>query len=554
MRHGLKDERPRQIAEDTLRRACRAILPISQAVTVQTRFLSRKRYGNAERHTVCLQITNKAIKHSFSILELSLETPARLHKVSILSPPQLESILLRPGDQCSTSYEIVVEDDGKGDPQRNLPAATPLAALLTPSQLLNGGTRRPARVQELNCSTQKQHPPLEVLIVIQGSMMAESLLDGIKAAATTCVFSNTWRTVVSREHTHLEAKAIIPKQSQTMEKSASLIGSKRVGSAPMPKTASKLGIRQTITALDSAPMVQATAGSSRHSVCSLFQTRRDMAAQARQTWPHVNQQMSTGSHNDVGLGLPSRQPSSTPRGAIPPHMTSRSRPQLDSPRRSYSASVLPTITSTMPDAKGRLEPDLLASPRAYFPDIPLSPRSPHSAQLTELALPFLAEHALVLPHVAHRRLRFSISVLSPKETAASLGIVGSDASRHEDLGGRLGQYRLGVSHLPDTPLILNQRSCGKSMSKVSSSDVFLVEVFVANESSLRYDATLRFSHSGNATRKPGLLPLDNNIHISIDGHSCQAQRARFLALRPGCHSLGAVSVAGSAFDRTVTLQ
>ena len=545
------------------RRSCRKTLPIAQAVHIGTQLLSSKKIGKNIKYTFCLALKGG---ETDSVL-------FRVQRVQIMSKSGTvaplsqqndgQTFALLPNEQHNLLYQLEIEHSEEAGLQRSLPPATPLAALLSPSQVLTSGRPFDPRMripgQKADISLAEANTELEVTVF--GRPLPATLRESATLLATE-PYKSIWKTSLhdKERFSRRSASPAVSKVSHAMLKSASLIGSRK-GPYRHEDDAARVRVRLPLD-LPLSKMVQASAGSARHSIASLYDANRNMVAQSYHgnSRPSLQRHNSTQRGSEVGLGAPpSVHPSSITRGPLPPHMAVHARPQLDSPRRSYSASSVPTFssptmaTSPLPESRlnvhrGIQETQAAESTTQYSM---LSGEPDH----IKASIPSVS---LSLPR---GRLLATVSLLSMRETAASLGLgqptgQGQASAADTALRARLASFKLGSeTAIPvDSPHASENIPAGLMIAPgFSLFDVFLVEVFVANQSSLPCSLSVRFEHG--STNRGGVIPLDNSIHIqSLKAGACSAVRARFLTLQSGAHPLGDVIIRDLGSQQDVTMR
>ena len=352
------------------------------------------------------------------------------------------------------------------------------------------------------------------------------------------------------------------KASQSMLKVASLIGTKKGGA--LQHDAQVTRVRPRPISHTSSQLVQASVGSVRHSLAGLYEANRNMAAMSHRGTPRpmLQRQGSTQRQQDVGIGVPPNfRPLSTPRGPLPPHMSSHLRPQLDSPRRSYSASAVPTLGSptlaSSPLAGSHLD-DAQTAQDTYFPTR-ASREGPLAAGIETIDdhVGVGAYSGTVLEQPTGRIL-VTLSVLSMRDTAASLGI-GEKPSPSDNgtLRTQLASFRLGSGATTPTTAAPSRHipTIKQKVRSFRALDVFLVEIFLANRSNLPSSLSIRFESAKLESEPAGVIALDNNINVgALAGSACHTIRARFLALRPGPQSLGIIILRDLGSGQVITMR
>ena len=583
-----------------LRRSFRRVMRVACALDTQLRTIWMAGAGEDKRMvTLCVELANNSLLDEPFLVD-SVEVKVEDTTRGIRALQDSEQILLEPYDQHNLLFSIEAETlFQRTSPAPVLPPATPLAALLTPSQVFatsrpsDPRMRAPARqdIAQLPEAERVVHVVVKGHPIHRGSSLAEKSAQ--EKSSPTAPFTSTWDTLISSNTS---------RNTNSIEDSRRRSESVLAGTAAMTKTATSIGIRSSLISVPKAsgeikmrsqlqsvasvpqPLVQAIAGSKRHTIAGLLQASKSMAAHL----PTANERPSLSrhpsrqsSHNVKTIGQPTSSQqqqnqsatnantstSTLVRGALPPHMVTQIR-RPGSPKRSTSASALPTLGSSLHTEIGSPSQDFTesldsVSTRASGLEParpPLStlgfsadlqpvrsisgPQQGHrnsfsmasrtsgirygSAIRQQLGLPSIQHVPVPSPKIEGKIIVF-MSVLSVQDTAANLGldIENEEIAGHKSnvndgelqvtlMQNRLAKFKLGT---PPTPAISTTDTPTPKLKRLSQGvslhvfDIFLIEIFVVNESNQACSLHIRVPVSPGEKGSAGILALDNEISL-----------------------------------------
>ena len=564
-----------------LRRSFRRVLQVTYALDVQIRIIGTvSTKGKWEKIMLSVELANNSATHMlFSVESVEVSIADSIKGIQPLQASKM--LLLAPYDQHNLLFSITIEaDTPRVSPTPVLPPTTPLAALLTPSQVFTISRSFDPRV---GASAKGENAPApesqkSIRVTVTGHPIYPQPIDPGHDDLPTHSFTSTWECLLKNED-YLS--------SGLAQKSRRRAGSILAAPAAMAKAATSIGLRSSLVAMPintsttkSPPyanaamshmpaVVQATAGSKRHSVSGLLKVSQSMAANFppfvdRTSLARQNSRQSAPTLTEAGqpksLQLPpTADLESTPsyaRGALPPHMSEQARPRA-SPRRSMSAFAVPTLGSSLSsnaDATNSIVFQSLSSAPSeeILERPPLSPLTA-STGLKPVRSISGPQHGAASPrHVARRTLVdfgaprqpsavspnhtvpapspkidgqivVSISLMAPEELVSDIRPAANAEDGGEAKGGeddaevlqrsRLRNFKLDSPSQEPSPLDTSIIADTESKPAIHVFDVFIVEMFVINQSNHTCSLVVRIPVIPGESGPPSILPLDSDISI-----------------------------------------
>ena len=344
----------------------------------------------------------------------------------------------------------------------------------------------------------------------------ESLAD----SSPTASFASRWNCTLD----------ISPFALRAQSRTASFYPSPSETAGPLPATAiSRFSVASAPSYRQPSkrPVFEAIAGSKRHTISGLA----SLTAKTAETTLR-NAQAATYRSASASRGLPSVPDLPTPGATGPPRRFFSSSPAPDSspiPQRPYS--LPPSIVQPLaaaPARNGRSIDLPRKSSEMIRLDLPLPPIQPLENDvpkniLVSIALQPLRSPKSSLPPTKEDSTAFELDPLSPTGSTTSQGAAGSKRSQRVGLldvflvevfvlnrGNTVKRFTIGV------PALKGEDEGGRVASIVA----------------LDQDVRIGCVHS-----TPSNLILTRSSHRPLAPQSCQSVRLRFLAVRPGAHTL-----------------